>query len=101
MVFTTWLTNLPKQLTRRSSVRKVKTGLWSRSSDAAEVLETRALLAVSDFDGGYDGTYSGSVTIPGQGTFSVPGVDTLSDNSFTANISNGSVNVNANCAVPR
>ncbi|RLT07870.1 MAG: hypothetical protein DWI21_08910 [Planctomycetota bacterium] len=61
MVLTAWLSNFPKQLTRRSCIRKAKSGLWSRSSDAAEVLEPRALLAVvlADFNGSYEGTYTG------------------------------------------
>ena len=62
MVFTTWLTNLPNLLTRRSCVRKMKSGLSSYSANAAEVLEPRALLAVvlADFNGAYEGTYSGT-----------------------------------------
>ena len=62
MVITTWLTNLPNCLTRRSCVRKLKSGLSSHSADVAEVLEPRALLAVvlADFNGSYEGTFTGT-----------------------------------------
>ena len=64
MVIKTWLTNLPYRLNRRSCVRKLKSGLSDHSAGAAEILEPRALLAavvLADFNGSYEGTYTGSI----------------------------------------
>ena len=63
MAVTNWLSGISKQLTRRNHIRKVKSGLYDSWSNCAEVLETRALLAVvlADFNGSYEGVYTGSI----------------------------------------
>ena len=70
MVFTTWLIDLQRNFGSRR-VRRVKSGLSSHS--AAEILEPRALLAavvLADFNGSYDGTYTGSiVAVAGGGQY--------------------------------
>ena len=98
MVLTTWLSNFPKQLTRRSRIRKAKSGLWSRSSGAAEVLEPRTLLAANPFAGTYEGTFSGTITIKAPAPVDIRGVfsveEILGDNTFTAIVGDdGKVNV--------
>ena len=85
MVFTTWLIDLQRNFGSRR-VRRVKSGLSSHS--AAEILEPRALLAavvLADFNGSYDGTYTGSiVAVAGGGAVS---------GTFHSDILNGAMSV--------
>lgn len=87
MLFTTWLSHFPKQLNRRRRVRQRKSGFGSHSSDMAEILEPRALLAVvlADFNGSYEGTYTGSISaLAGGGSV---------DGTFHSDIFNGAMSV--------
>ena len=107
MLFTTWLTKLPNRLARRSCVRKVKSGF---SNHSAEVLESRALLAavvLADFNGSYEGTYTGSiVALAGGGSVNGTFHDDILNGLMTVNVADigavdqpGTVNATGNSSV--
>ncbi|MCX7420571.1 MAG: Ig-like domain-containing protein [Planctomycetia bacterium] len=80
---------LDYQLTRRNHIRKVKSGLYDSWSNGAEVLETRALLAVvlADFNGSYEGTYTGSIAqAAGGGTVNGTFHDDISNGVMTVDV---------------